>query len=1169
MTLRDQISDTLSQASSQNGYHPLNPLTRVNSFGSSHSGSSRSSRASSLRSAMTTMSPRRSYNSTRAKSPPTRPQSPQANSPATLSPKSPGSLRSERSPKSPGSLGSLSSKGAKDSIAILLLQHMHKRKLLGPVLGVILSLVLVLCMYFLFANSSSAVGPSRRSLCRDATLALRKANLLAGALGERGDSLSVDPDDKRRDPHDVLAAAQATLSGVSLEAAADAGVLFTSVDMDSFTACAAGKVEETKLEERTRTASGIPTIFGDIAVREAAHAKRGRLLSTELPAPQKWDDGQVAYCFARDCSPWARIAWQQAVLHLQAQVPCLSFKEVQAVGENCMEFPSIIITSDSSDGCWSFLGQQMSDVHGARRSQQLNLGLGCETRGMTAHQMGHALGLLHEELRIDRDGSVSIHMEHIAEEMVDGFVTSSFAGVGEPYDLFSVMHSSPAVFSATGRRTLKAKDPLLTQHLGQRLAFSEGDVRRLGRLYGCPDQVKPESSRKRVEGRLRYHAQVSREPWSLKGCLCEESRYHCHGDALCCNPNGNSYGSWCHTEGTCFGKEVDYCKPEAPVAPTTNNGCLCRTKDVPTCATKANGYCCNPNGDEQGSWCYTEKPCQGEGHDYCTPLDGPRTFTQVVHASAHPLPTETTTSTISAATTGTTTVSAHTPASQTRTARGFYEAASSTVTTTTTASLGTKALEAVAPVPLFSATVAPKDSVWIEESTSTTTATTLLVNTSTLTTTETSTEATTSSVTRTMTDTSTSTSTPTFFKRPDGEFPVEVEMLSEIHVASANLCLGVREGLAQDGNVLELQECGQRASRRTLFILPPGGVGPIQWKLFPDLCLNAKSDDSLVLFNCDQSDPHGLIFKIPEDGAGPIRSATDTTRCIRPAQKQSLGSTVEMGTCEPNPPEFVLEWKDCVWGTWSEWSECSATCGGGTRARATVPNGGGRGAKVCGGQLSQFAPCNQQMCGLSQLSFLDHDRQPLASMLRLASNNQLCVVVRDGYLLALEPCAENELQLFVLPGKGPGPIRLNMDPNMCIMWENSPEQELEVSFCAHDRRESMEFELTAGDGGSGLRICSVHRPGLCISQTASEPMALTMVECEASSDECSRFSPNFMDCAMLDWTDWSPCSVSCNRGIHTRKRSESRDALQIQVCQRGVLEELVKTCGEQACPPMK
>ena len=62
-------------------------------------------------------------------------------------------------------------------------------------------------------------------------------------------------------------------------------------------------------------------------------------------------------------------------------------------------------------------------------------------------------------------------------------------------------------------------------------------------------------------------------------------------------------------------------------------------------------------------------------------------------------------------------------------------------------------------------------------------------------------------------------------------------------------------------------------------------------------------------------------------------------------------------------PAFIIV-VDGGWGSWTSWSSCDATCGGGLRTRQRycdnpVPSGGGR---HCFGSSSQQEKCNTASC---------------------------------------------------------------------------------------------------------------------------------------------------------------------------------------------------------------
>ena len=54
---------------------------------------------------------------------------------------------------------------------------------------------------------------------------------------------------------------------------------------------------------------------------------------------------------------------------------------------------------------------------------------------------------------------------------------------------------------------------------------------------------------------------------------------------------------------------------------------------------------------------------------------------------------------------------------------------------------------------------------------------------------------------------------------------------------------------------------------------------------------------------------------------------------------------------------------DCQLSTWSEWVDCSVTCGGGTQLRSRlVAQAAQNGGSQCGGSLVESQICNNQSC---------------------------------------------------------------------------------------------------------------------------------------------------------------------------------------------------------------
>jgi len=128
------------------------------------------------------------------------------------------------------------------------------------------------------------------------------------------------------------------------------------------------------------------------------------------------------------------------------------------------------------DGCSSALGMQTG-------AQNISLADQCST-GNVRHELGHAVGLLHEQSRTDRDSFVQIDFDATEsdsnyERYVDRGILGADLG---PYDLGSLMHYGSFFF---------ASDPsvpvMLTTGGGiitaQRAALTTGDIWGVDRMY--------------------------------------------------------------------------------------------------------------------------------------------------------------------------------------------------------------------------------------------------------------------------------------------------------------------------------------------------------------------------------------------------------------------------------------------------------------------------------------------------------------------------------------------------------------------------------------------------------------------------------------------------------------------------------------------------------------
>jgi hypothetical protein len=126
-------------------------------------------------------------------------------------------------------------------------------------------------------------------------------------------------------------------------------------------------------------------------------------------------------------------------------------------------------------GCSSHVGRR-----GGR--QVITVGDGC-TDGNIKHEIGHCIGLYHEQSRSDREQFVEIKWANVDPAMKHNFNQEDSLNLGS-YDFGSIMHYPAKAFSVNGQPTIVPKAALPPGVvMGQRDGLSPTDVAAVKTLY--------------------------------------------------------------------------------------------------------------------------------------------------------------------------------------------------------------------------------------------------------------------------------------------------------------------------------------------------------------------------------------------------------------------------------------------------------------------------------------------------------------------------------------------------------------------------------------------------------------------------------------------------------------------------------------------------------------
>lgn len=208
-------------------------------------------------------------------------------------------------------------------------------------------------------------------------------------------------------------------------------------------------------------------VLGDLeTIRNAVDSKGIGIPGTEF----RWPGGIIPF----ETKDFVKERVEAAVAH---------WEEHTAIRFKAHENEEDFISFEPGLGCSSKVGR-----HGGK--QVISLGSTCSV-GSAIHEIGHALGLWHEQSRSDRNQFIDTVPENIKPKARHNFDMHIQDGMdlGE-YDFNSIMHYPANAFGIGGKATILTKNG---EAIGQRNGLSKGDILSIKMLY--PDLDWPEEEK--------------------------------------------------------------------------------------------------------------------------------------------------------------------------------------------------------------------------------------------------------------------------------------------------------------------------------------------------------------------------------------------------------------------------------------------------------------------------------------------------------------------------------------------------------------------------------------------------------------------------------------------------------------------------------------------------